>query len=76
MSDITQTSFQLEQAIMAAWGVTDDLELIAQKVENGNLVGNELVNLLLALKQLQQLRFEKAFDLFESVHRHLCVNKS
>lgn len=61
--------FDLEQAIMACWHTTDDLDLLAEnlladaKVEDVELFANALIG----LRQLHDLRVKKVFDIFEDM---------
>lgn len=59
--------FDLEQQIMACWSVVEDIDLVYEA--HGD-VDKELANVLLGLKTLYQLKFEKLFHIFES-----CVKK-
>lgn len=52
--------FDLEQAIMGAWGVVDDLKMVAESVNDART--RELLN---SMACLYQMRFEKTFSLFE-----------
>ena len=64
--------FDLEQAIMACWTTGDDLELIARHVAD---VGAELpapaldkiMNMLIGLKDMHDLRCSKAMDVFSEM---------
>ena len=59
--------FDLEQQIMDCWNVVEDINLVYEA--HGD-VDKELANVLLGLKTLYQLKFEKLFNIFES-----CVKK-
>lgn len=58
--------FDLEQAIMSAWQITDDVKLIAE-------LSNEARtrDLLEATSTLYTMRFEKCFSLFEELLREI-----
>jgi hypothetical protein len=56
--------FELEQAIMNAWHIVDDIDTIYQRIDRP-IGQDELMNLLLGLKTLYQLKFEQLFDVFE-----------
>jgi hypothetical protein len=56
--------FELEQAIMNAWHIVDDIDTIYQRIDKP-IDQDELMNLLLGLKTLYQLKFEQLFDVFE-----------
>lgn len=57
--------FELEQAIMGCWNVTDDIDLIYAAVMNRDMSEDDIANLLLGLKSLYQLKFERLFETFE-----------
>jgi hypothetical protein len=67
-SSTTSIRFDLEQAIMDCWSVTNDLQTVTQIVEGLNLspqAQDKLQNVLLGLEVLYQQKFEHCFDLFE-----------
>jgi uncharacterized coiled-coil DUF342 family protein len=55
--------YELEQAIMSCWGITDDLHLLADAMESGEhkRMHHEM---LLNLSQLYELKFQKLFKEF------------
>lgn len=53
----------LEQDIMNAWNVVDDLQLLSEKIEN--LSQDSLMNILIGMAELYQLKFEKLFEAYE-----------
>jgi hypothetical protein len=55
--------FDLEQQIMSCWNITDDLDLLLEKVEDND----ELSNFVLGLKTIYRAKFERLFDIFEKV---------
>jgi hypothetical protein len=55
--------FELEQAILDAWHVVDDIDTVYHHSDHRN--EDQLMNLLLGIKELYQLKFEKLFDTFE-----------
>jgi len=68
MSDI----FDFEQQILKCWNVTDDINEIAEAITEDNLVGvDKVVNALTGLSTMYELKFNKLWDLFESVHMNL-----
>lgn len=62
--------FDLEQQIMDCWRVTDDLEMVYDKVMNGDCNTDSISNLLLGLISLYNLKFDRCWDTFEQ-----CVSK-
>ena len=53
--------FDLEQEIMDCWGVVEDIDIVYHA--HGE-TSDELANVLLGLKTLYQLKFQKMFDTF------------
>lgn len=53
--------FDLEQAIMECWRVTDDLEIVLQSEADENTTQNMLIGLI----PLYNYKFEKLFKAFE-----------
>jgi hypothetical protein len=64
------TQFELEQAIMGAWGIVEDIQLLRQTIEHFKLQPKEYDNLdnyLLGLETIYQRKFENVFSLFEKL---------
>lgn len=60
------TQFDLEQSIMDCWGVTDDLNVLMEAIlEHDRLSKDTIANIVLGMKELYQLKFEKTYNLFE-----------
>ena len=59
--------FDLEQQILKCWHVVDDLELLEELILDRNPTTDELANIVLGLKSIYKLKFEKCFDTFEKV---------
>lgn len=63
--------FELEQDIMKCWSVTDDIDILAAYVmQSEKLDRDQLANMLLGMKDLYHLKFEKCFNTFENVIRN------
>jgi hypothetical protein len=54
--------FEYEQQIMNCWGVTDDIKLLAEMLESGNLTP-EVVN---GIGQLYEHKFNDLWHYFEA----------
>ena len=54
--------FDLEQEIMDCWGVVEDIDIVYHA--HGE-TSDELANVLLGLKTLYQLKFQRLFSTFE-----------
>jgi len=63
--------FDLEQDIMRAWNIIDDIKLLNQMIMDGkfNLTEDKISNILLGMEEIYSLRFEKMFDTFEKCIR-------
>lgn len=63
--------FALEQAIHAAWSLVDDLKIYVESIEDfdeanaSKLDHDSVVNMLMALTEISDLRFRKLWDVFE-----------
>ena len=64
--------FDLEQSILQCWNVCDDLDLLYSQVMERStpLTQDEMANILLGMKSLYHMKFEKCFGEFED----LCGN--
>ena len=60
--------FDLEQQIMSCWGVVEDIETI-YNTERLYTNQDDMMNALLGLKTLYQLKFERLFAIFEHMIR-------
>jgi hypothetical protein len=57
--------FDLEQEILDCWGITDDLDVIisSEQLE----LNDDILNILIGLKQLYHLKFQRTFETFEQL---------
>lgn len=55
--------FDLEQNIIQCWNVCDDIQLLLDSWDK--LDEDQKLNYLIGLKQMYQLKFERAWDNFE-----------
>ena len=58
--------FDLEQSIMHCWSVVDDIKTVYHSEDLYN-DQDKMMNVLLGLSTLYQLKFEECFKLFEQV---------
>ena len=68
--------FDLEQQIMECWGVVDDIDMLYYHFgDNPRFTGldakaeDEMMNLMLGLKSLYALKFQRMWDTYEKVCR-------
>jgi hypothetical protein len=66
--------FDFEQQIQKCWLITDDIADVAEGVLERDLDKDQIVNALNGIQQLYELKFNKLWDLFESVHMDLVRN--
>lgn len=64
--------FDLEQAIMAAWGTCEDLDLIFRRFYewHEDMSVDDLANLIIGIKELHQIRCQRVWDIFETLIRN------
>jgi hypothetical protein len=63
--------FDFEQQIVKCWSITDDVEEVAEGILERDLSHDQIINALMGIKQLYELKFNKLWDLFEDVHMNL-----
>ena len=60
--------FDLEQEILDCWHVTDDLDMLLEHImETETLDRDKVSNIVLGMKELYHLKFERCFDTFEKL---------
>jgi len=59
--------FDLEQEIMNAWHVVDDIDLLYKNVIETDMSTDDIANVLLGLEGVYNMRFEKLFNTFEEI---------
>jgi hypothetical protein len=63
--------FDLEQGIMNCWNVCEDMKILAENIlESKTVDRDKVVNILLGMTELYQLKFEKTFSDFEATLRY------
>ena len=60
--------FDLEQDIMDCWNITKDLDSLLLAVERGD--EDQIMNIIIGLRSLYDLKFEKMFNTFEQCIRN------
>lgn len=66
MNKITPVDrFVLEQRILDCWHITDDLDMLFEAVMERDLSKDMIANIVLGLKELYHLKFERTFETFE-----------
>lgn len=57
--------FELEQDILTCWNVTGDIDLLYTNVMERDMTKDEIANVLLGMKSIYEMKFNKAWDSFE-----------
>jgi hypothetical protein len=66
--NIMNDRFDFEQQIIRCWNITEDIAEISEAVLERDLTLDEIVNHLVGLQHMYGLKFNKLWDLFESVY--------
>lgn len=69
MNERVDQSFDLEQQILDCWNITSELGTLVEGVLEKDLTTDQIANILIGLKDLYELKFDKAFSTFEKVHK-------
>lgn len=59
--------FDLEQEIMKAWHIIDDIQLLNENVMETDMSADDITNALLGLESIYNMRFQKVFNIFEDL---------
>jgi polyhydroxyalkanoate synthesis regulator phasin len=59
--------FDFEQQIMQCWNIVDEIKILNEKVLDGDMSTDRIANYLLGLETIYQIKFDKLWELFESV---------
>ena len=62
-----KTRFDMEQQIMDCWGVCEDIKSITKMHDIRALSEDELLNAMIGLETIYQMKFEILFDMFEAM---------
>ena len=60
-------AFDLEQQIMDCWRVVDDISTLNEGLLDYEINADKVANVLIGLKQLYNLKFEKLFRTYEAL---------
>ena len=69
MDNEVNESFELEQQILDCWTITSQLDTILEGILEHDLTRDQIANAVLGLKEIYDIKFDKTFRTFESVHR-------
>lgn len=69
--DLVNSNFDFEQRILGCWNVTTDLRDLVTDYADGKLTADQVLQLIDSYSIVYENRFEKTWDLYESVCRGL-----
>lgn len=61
--------FDFEQQIMKCWYVTNDIETLYKGVGDVGMTEDQIMNALLGMKEIYELKFNELFGMFEELIR-------
>ena len=59
--------FDFEQQIMQCWNVVDEIKILNEQVLEKDISRDNISNYLLGLETIYQIKFDKLWELFETV---------
>lgn len=71
MSDSMSDRFDFEQQLQKCWLVTDDIYDLSEAILERDLSHDQITNVLFGLKEINEIRFNKLWELFEDVFMNL-----
>jgi hypothetical protein len=63
--------FDFEQQLQKCWLVTDDIYDLSEAILERDLSHDQITNVLFGLKEINEIRFNKLWELFEDVFMNL-----
>ena len=64
---ISEVIFDFENEFIKTFHIIDDIDLLYENVMDNDMSKDDIANVLLGLKKIYSMRFEKSFDLFEKL---------
>ena len=64
---ISEVIFDFENEFIKTFHIIDDIDLLYENVMENDMSKDDIANVLLGLKKIYSMRFEKSFDLFEKL---------
>ena len=68
MNENVEKSFDLEQQILDCWTITSQIDTLLEGVLEHEITRDQIANVLMGLKDLYDIKFDKTFRTFEYVH--------
>ncbi len=59
--------FDFEQQLMDCWNVTKDIDTLFEAVMERDPSNDQVANVLLGMKELYDMKFDKLFSMFEEL---------
>jgi hypothetical protein len=59
--------FDLEEQITSCWNTKDDIDLLYQSIIERQISQEEILNALLGISQLHEMRCDRAFETFKNL---------
>jgi hypothetical protein len=60
--------YELEEKIMAAWNVVDDIKLLGRNIMDGpTMTEDDITNVLIGLETIYNMRFNELFKTYEKL---------
>jgi hypothetical protein len=63
--------FDFEQQLQKCWLITDDIYDLSEAILERDLSNDQITNVLFGLKEINEIRFNKLWELFEDVFMNL-----
>ena len=64
---MSEVIFDFEEEFIKTFHIIDDIDLLYENVMDNDMSKDDIANVLLGLKKIYSMRFEKSFDLFEKL---------
>jgi hypothetical protein len=67
-------ALRLEDGIMECWNITSDMKVLEEYIESLNLPSKDtdkLLNIIIGVRELYDIKFTRLFESFEESIRHL-----
>ena len=67
--------FDMEQQLMTCWNVCEDLDTLCEGVLDREMSTDKIANVVVGMKEIYQLKFEKLWEQFEALCYETCEHK-
>jgi hypothetical protein len=59
--------FDMEEMIMSCWGTKEEINLVSERVMEDDLSQDNIVNALVGIAELHDMKCKKLFEIFEEM---------